>query len=111
MLPSFCNETIYRLRPGTKMERGSPVPDWSSPDRLRIDDCSVQPTATSTSMDGRILGVSESLTAYLPEDADVKAGDRIEYRGSAYTIMGEPKFWKGVRNLSNIQLNLQKWSG
>ena len=111
MLPSFCVETIYRLRPGTKTERGSTIFDWSNPNRLRIDGCSVQPSATTTSMDGRVLGVSESFTAYLPEHADVKAGDRIEYRGEVYTIMGEPKHWKGVRNLSNIQLNLQRWSG
>ena len=111
MLPSFCSEIVYRLRPGTKYERGSAIPGWDNPDRLRIEGCSIQPSATTTSMDGRVLGVSESLTAYLPEDADVKAGDRIEYRGEVYTIMGEPKFWKGVRNLSNMQLNLQRWSG
>ena len=111
MLPSFCSEIVYRLRPGTKYERDSAIPDWNNPDRLRIEGCSIQPSATSSYMDGRVMGISESLTAYLPEDADVKAGDRIEYKGEAYTIMGEPKSWKGVRNLSNMQLNLSRWTG
>ena len=111
MLPSFCDVSVYRLRPGIKKERGSDIPDWSTPDRLRIDGCSVQPSATTTSMDGRVLGISEQMTAYLPEDSDVKAGDRIEYEGDVYTIMGKPKKWKGVRNLTNIQLNLSLWEG
>ena len=111
MLPSFCTETIIRLRPGTKTERGSVIPDWSHPDELEIDGCSVQPAVTTMSTDGRVLGVSESLTAYLPEDSDVQKGDRIEYRGEVYTIIGEPKIWSDVRNLSNIQLNLTRWEG
>lgn len=111
MLPSFCNDEIVRLRPGTKVERGSTIFDWSNPSRLLIDGCSVQPTATTLSQDGRVLGTSESMTAYLPEDSDVIAGDRIEYDGTVYTIIGKPKIWKGPLNMSNMQLNLTKWEG
>lgn len=111
MLPSFCTEDVIRIRPGTKEERGSIIPDWSNPDRLLIEGCSVQPTATTLSQDGRVLGTSESMTAYLPEDSDVIAGDRIEYDGKVYTIIGEPKIWKGPLNMSNMQLNLTKWEG
>jgi len=111
MLPSFCTQTVYRLRPGIKKERGSDIPDWSNPDRERIEGCSVQPSATTTSMDGRVLGISEQITAYLPPHSDIKAGDRIEYEGQVYTIMGEPKIWHGVRNLTNMQLNLSRWEG
>lgn len=111
MLPSFCNDEIVRLRPGTKVERGSTIFDWSNPNRLLIEGCSVQPTATTLSQDGRVLGTSESMTAYLPEDSDVIAGDRIEYDGEVYTIIGEPKIWKGPLNMSNMQLNLTKWEG
>ena len=71
MLPSFCTEDVIRIRPGTKEERGSIIPDWSNPDRLLIEGCSIQPSATTLSQDGRVLGISENMTAYLPEDADV----------------------------------------
>lgn len=113
MLPSFCNETITRIRPGTKTERGSVIPDWSSSavDKLTIGGCSVQPAATTLSQDGRVLGISEQLTAYLPEGSDVKAGDRIEYKGEPYTIIGTPKEWKGVSRCSNMQLTLARWEG
>ena len=113
MLPSFCNEFIERVRPATKTERGSTIPDWdpSKVDIITIEGCSIQPAATSLSQDGRVLGISEQLTAYLPEDSDVKAGDRIVYQGKTYTIIGEPKTWTGVRDLSNIQLTLERWEG
>ena len=111
MLPSFCNDEVIRIRPGTKEERGSTIPDWSNPDRLVIEGCSVQPAATTLAQDGRVLGISESMTAYLPDDADVEAGDRIEYEGYTFTITGEPKIWHGPLNMSNMQLNLTMWRG
>ena len=81
MLPSFCKQSITRIRPGTKDLRGSTVPDWSKATELEITGCSVQPAATTLSQDGRVLGVSEQLTAYLPEGSDVLAGDRIRFWG------------------------------
>lgn len=113
MLPSFCNESITRIRPGTKTLRGSEVPDWSESkvNTLTISGCSVQPATTSLSMDGRVLAINEQMTAFLPEGSDVLAGDRIVYNGETYEINGEPKRWTGAVNLSNIQLNLTRWEG
>ena len=55
---------------------------------------------------------SDGLTAYLPADADVKAGDRIEYAGEVYTINGAPRVWPSASGgLDHIQLNLERWSG
>lgn len=111
MLPTFCKQEIVRIRPGTKTSRGSTIPDWSTATRLLITGCSVQPAATTLSQDGRVLGISEGLTAYLPEGSDVKAGDRIEFEGKVYTINGEPKTWTAAANLSNMQLSLSRWEG
>lgn len=113
MLPSFCKDTIIRIRPGSKESRGSTIPDWDPEkiDKLTIQMCSVQPVATQLSQDGRVLGVNEQLTAYVPEGADIIEGDRIEYDGVVYTINGKPKKWTGAMNLSHIQLNLIVWEG
>lgn len=113
MLPSFCKESITRIRPGTKTLRGSEVPDWSESkvNTLTISGCSIQPATTSLSMDGRVLAINEQMTAFLPEGSDVLAGDRIVYNGETYEINGEPKRWTGAVNLSNIQLNLTRWEG
>lgn len=113
MLPSFCHQEITRVRPGITTSRGSVIPDWS-PEKvstLVIKGCSVQPATTSLSQDGRVLGINEQWTAYLPAGSDVKAGDRIIFEGQPYTINGEPKTWTAPSTRSHIQLNLTRWEG
>ena len=110
-LISFWRQSITRLRPSTTTERGSAISDWSNPDTLVISECSVQPTTTSLSQDGRVLGVTDGLTVYAPADADVQAGDRIEYNGDVYTINGDPLIWPAAGKLDHIQLNLERWRG
>lgn len=113
MLPSFANQSIVIVRPGTTESRGSIIFDWSS-DKVKkttVTGCSVQPATTSLSQDGRVLGISDSWTAYLPEGTDVKAGDRIEFDGNTYSINGEPRIWTAPFTRSNIQLNLVRWEG
>lgn len=112
MLPSFCQQQLTIIRPGTITERGSVIPDWEHPAKeTKVTGCSVQPATTSLTMDGRVLGISEGMTAYLPEGTDVQAGDHIEYDGQTYEINGEPKKWVGAFTRSNIQLNLIRWEG
>lgn len=110
-LQSFWTQSITRLRPGKKVERGSTIFDWNDPDRLDIAGCSVQPASTGLSQDGRVLGVTDGLTVYAPEDADVQAGDRIEFGGAVYEINGDPLVWPGAGRLAHIQLNLVRWRG
>lgn len=112
MLPSFCQQSITRLRPGTKTSRGSTIPDWSVATSATISGCSIQPASTSLSEDGRVLGIMDGLTAYLPNGADVQAGDHIVYDGETYEIAGEPRVWvspTGIRD--HILLNLRRYSG
>lgn len=113
MLPSWASQEITRIRPGTKTLRGSEVFDWSTDkvSELTIKGCSVQPASTGLSEDGRVLGINEGFTAYIPEGSDVQAGDRIRYNGKVYTINGEPKKWVGAFTRSHIQLNLVRWEG
>ena len=92
--------------------RGSFVPDWSDTEELMIRGCSVQPTTTGLSQDGRVLGIFEGLTIYCPPGSDIMAGDRIEYGGNVYTINGEPKPWIGATGmLSHVQINVERWRG
>lgn len=113
MLPSFAKQTIVIVRPSTTTSRGSTIPDWS-PDKVTkktVNGCSVQPATTSLSQDGRVLGINDAWTAYVPEGTDVKAGDRVEFNGETFTINGEPRIWTGAFTRSNIQLNLIRWEG
>lgn len=111
-IPSWCDQEVTILRPGTTTSRGSSVYDWSSPESWVVNNCSVQPASTGLSQDGRVLGISEGFTVYLPPGTDVKAGDRVVFEGNTYTIMGEPKTWKSATGrMSHIQLSIERWSG
>lgn len=112
MLLSFYRQTITRIRPSVTDVRGSLIPDWENATQLDIPGCSVQPSSTSLSQDGRVLGVSDGLTCYIPADADVQAGDHIVYKGKTYAINGDPLDWPSATGrLDHLQLNLVRWRG
>lgn len=112
MLPSWCSQTLTIVKPGTTTSRGSTVYDWEHPvSSTDIAGCSVQPASTGLSQDGRVLGIYDGWTAYIPEGTDVKAGDHIEFEGETYAISGEPQKWTGPSKTSHIQLNLVRWEG
>ena len=112
MLPVWADDYIVRLRPGKKVLRGSETDDWSNPEQLVITGCSVQPAGTSLSQDGRILGITDGFTCYLPQCADVKAGDRIQFGNNIYTITGEPRPWKSpTGRVSHMLINIERWEG
>ena len=111
MLLPFWHTTITRIRPGEKDLRGSTVHDWDNASRLEISECLVQPQTTELSQDGRIQGITDGLTACCPVGSDIQSGDRIEYQGEVYTIMGDPMKWVGVGKLEHMKLNLQRWKG
>ena len=73
-LPSWATETVTRIRPTIRTQRGSEIPDWSRVITAEICGCSIQPAGTMLSQDGRVQGIQDGLTCYLPPEADVKAG-------------------------------------
>lgn len=112
MLPSWFRQTVTRIRPGTKTSRGSSVPDWNNVSTLVISGCSVQPSGTTLTQDGRVLGISDSFTLYMPANADVREGDRVEFDGEIYAVIGVPKPWQSpTGNLNNKQVTLERWAG
>ena len=112
MLPSFANQTITVVRAKTTItSRGSEVPDWTNTEKTTVTGCSIQPASTSLSQDGRILGITDGWTAYVPEGTDAKAGDRIEFDGQIFETNGAPRKWTGPMRTSHIQLNLVRWEG
>ena len=109
---SFWRQSITRIRPGTKTERGSEIPDWDDLDTLVINGCSVQPASTALTQDGRVEGITDGLTVYAPAGADVRAGDRVEYAGNVYTINGDVLSWPSASGtLDHLHLNLVRWRG
>ena len=111
-LPSWANDTITIKRPKKVESRGSLIDDWVHATSSNVTGCSMQPASTSLSMDGRVLGVSDGWTCYVPPGTDVKEGDRIVFGSDIFVINGAPRVWTSpTGRVSAIQLNLMRWSG
>lgn len=90
-LPSFCRQTITRIRPGSKTVRGTVVADWADAKRMPISGCSVQEiTTASNRADQRANAVSVGARLYAPPCADIRDGDRIEADGQTWIVDGHP---------------------
>ena len=112
MLPSWANDTIVIKRPKKVDSRGSKIDDWTQATSTTVNGCTVQPASTSLSMDGRVLGISDGWTAYVPPGTDVKEGDRVVFNSETFVINGAPRVWNSpTGRVSAIQLNLMRWSG
>lgn len=111
MLPSFCRDTVLRIRPTTKESRGSTIFDWENATTEFISGCSMQPASTSLSEDGRVLGITDTYTLFAPPDADIKAGDRIQFNGEVYTIQGDVRTQPAAVRLEHIEITLRRYSG
>lgn len=111
-LPSWASDSIVLLRPKTTTSRGSTIFDWTKPTETTVNGCSMQPASTSLSLDGRVLGITDGWTAYLPPGTDVKDGDRVKFNNETFEIDGAPRVWTSPTGaVSAIQLNLKRWSG
>lgn len=111
MLPSFCKDTVKRIRPGTKTLRGSTVPDWDNVDTKDIGGCSMQPATTSLSTDGRVMGILDEYTLFAPAEADIMAGDRVQFRGNVYEIDGDVRPQPAALRLEHIEIRLRSYKG
>ena len=111
MLPSWCTDTVTRIRPATIQSRGTTVPDWTHATTAQIAGCSIQTPGTTEDRDGR-TETELTGTAYLPPTADVRAGDRITHEGVTYVVQGEPMAWKSPTGaVSHKQARIAVWRG
>lgn len=94
-LPNYAQDTINVVRAGLKTVRGAEVQDWANPTRHRVGGCSVQPRATTgDEVADRAAHATESCTVYLPLEADLKRGDRVEWDGDTWDVDGRVQTWR-----------------
>lgn len=113
MLPSFCRDTVVRIRPTTTQSRGSTVLVYTETlqNTLKISGCSMQPASTSLSEDGRVLGITDTYTLFAPPDADIQTGDRIKFMDKVYTIQGDVRVQPAAGRLEHIEITLRRYHG
>lgn len=87
MMPSFANETITVVTPGTRIVHGSDVEDWDAATRRDIEFCVVDAASTqeladrdrSTTIDACNVQIPTDAVPPTPQDKVVLPG-RGEYR-------------------------------
>jgi hypothetical protein len=113
-LPSWCNETVTRLRAPYASDRyGNEASsrDWASATSLSIANCSVQPMVGSEVLVDRDARVHRWIL-YGPANIDVLPTDRIVHKGVTYEVQGDVRHWTGATgNLDNTQLELERVDG
>lgn len=111
MLPSICRATITVIRPNKEERRGSQVLSFDNAKTFKIGGCSVQPSTTNADFEGR-YNTSASAILYAPPNADIKFGDRIEYRNAVYEVNGQPLYHDSpTGRLDFISVYLNEWRG
>lgn len=94
-LPNYAQDVINVVRAGLRTVRGTEVADWANVTRHPVSGCSVQPAGTSgDAVADREAQATETCTVYLPPDADIKRGDRVEWDGDTWDIDGRVQTWR-----------------
>lgn len=109
---SFMRERVTVVRPGSKTSRGSTVPDWGNATRVNLGRVQVTPVSTVQDRDGRVVNVTDRFRLRAPFDADVRPGDRVEWRGETYEVDGEVFHTESpTGRVSSTRCTLVLWRG
>lgn len=109
----FDTETILRKRyPLINDGHGNQVRDRAAePDTLPIEGCSADPGATDEDLAGRDATLVQ-WTIRAPLGVDVLSTDDVEYRGTDFSVDGEPVPLEGpVEILNHTLILLKTWRG
>ena len=108
MLVSFATKTLVRERPERVADgHGGYEDDWSDPDELTLENCSMQPGASAEDLVNR-EGVRIDWTVFVGGHPDVRFGDRVKDGHTPYAVVGEPEKWP---LLEHTKILLSRWAG
>lgn len=88
-------ETVMVVRAGLVDDGyGNQVRDWATATSTPYEGCAVaQGTRGGESLTGDRNVIVSDLIVFMPSGADVASTDRLEVRGRAYEVVGEPFDW------------------
>lgn len=111
MLPSWCNDSVTRLRAPLVSARGTKERDWSAATQLTVRGCSLQVDAMGGELDDR-ESTAATARLFMPVGADVHAGDRISFDGATWSVVGEPYNARSAfGRTSHACARLKRWEG
>lgn len=101
--------TITVVRPAERGPDGDPLPGTGS--EVDVEGCSVQPRTSNEATDARDTVIS-GLIAYVPASADIRATDRIIWRGDTYAVDGDPGCWDDLTGTpDHLEVPLRRVTG
>jgi len=94
----FFFDSLVRVRAGTRTDRGgNSVPDWSAGavNRLTVGQLNIQPATQTEGIDDTRTTATTGWRVQSEEGTrpDIKATDRLEWRGLTYEVDGEVGEW------------------
>lgn len=114
MLPSWWRDSITVLKaPLVTDEYGTPGTerDWAAATSTVVEGCSVQPVAGAEYDQGR-EAVTVRWRVYAPAGTDLRAGDRVVYRGDTYDVEGDGQAWPSATGgLDHVQALMERHAG
>jgi head-tail adaptor len=88
-------EKVTVLRAAASIDGyGDPVTDWTTPTRTDVYARGVEPRPSGEPVQDARNAVTSGFTVYLPLGTDLTPADRLEVRGKAYDVLGEPAEWR-----------------
>lgn len=110
ILPGFATRDVVVLRPGSLVDHGTAVDDWTAPLSHMISDCLVQPLAGSEIVSGNRDETVEAWLLIAPVDADLLPTDRVQLDADTVAEVDEP-IRRFVNGLNHIEANLKRIKG
>lgn len=110
MLPSFASDTIQVTEPRWEDHRGKRVPVYDA-DPVAVYPVVVHPGTSKTNRELR-EGVEIRYTIFAEPTVKISRHARVEVRGRAYRVEGEPAYWAGPGGTtSHVEIELVDWEG
>jgi head-tail adaptor len=111
------HDTVTVVRPALTQDRyGNEVSDWATATRTAVADVAVLPTSQVEDATGARVSLTTGWRLYSKPgtEPDVRASDRVEWRGFTLEVVGEVARWphplrRGA--VHHVEAELQKVAG
>lgn len=101
--------TVQRRTVTGTDDYGNDVTEWTE---HQIPRCNVQPVPRPTEVLGGTDQVTEQWRLFAPIGSDIRADDRVVYRGTAYQVDGQPQEYVTTIGVADhMEAYLKRWQG
>ena len=109
---SFMKDSVTVHRAPLAIKNGMEYRDWDNASAHSVSNVQVVAQSTSRDFEGRVTQVSDRRTLRARYEADIQAGDRVEWHGDLYEVDGEVfQTVSPTGRISSTRCTLVRWEG